>query len=610
MQEDVSIFSPIKKDFNGVFNYGVFDIETNQTCGHIDATNFLGGDIYVNGQHFLFDKADEMVSFMMNLKYKGYTWFAHNARFDLAGLFGNIISTCNFKNGDIVIFAGSKLITLKKCVSTKKNGINKKTGKQKITKEYITFADSFNLLPVSIRELGKNMNYPKGEVDYTTITWNTECIEYCKRDCEILDKSLNMFFKTMINEYNVKPRLTTASSAMAVFKHCFYKMGEIVFNKSLDETCRNAYYGGRTEVHSERLENGYCFDVNSLYPSVMKGGNVYPSPEYMIKEPNPTNKKLLDLLKTHEGAAFIKVYCPDMQVPLLPYRNKDKLIFPVGIFSGWYCFPEIRKAIELGYEIIEVFDIIHTIPIDSPFDFFITEMYNKRLECKKNNDALEYFYKILMNSLYGKFAQRNEIREIGYEADEGKCFDPELEFKQFSNDSDYGYWCKKDQTANEQRADHDIVIWAAYVTCHARLKLYSYMEKTDFNFAYCDTDSLYTPIELPTSKALGEMKLEYIVKDCIFIRPKHYSYVVNEEKHMKIKGIRNESIKDVKDTEQTYLRMTTPLEEIKQKLINPDTKEKFKAGEFRKISKKICLTDDKRKHLPDGTTQPISVYIN
>jgi hypothetical protein len=549
-----------------------------------------------------------MKAFMMNIKFVSYTWFAHNSRYDLAGIFGNIITTCDFKKGDVVLFAGSRLITLKKCVKETKNGIDKKTGKQKISRKYITFADSYNLLPMSIKDMGEMLKFPKGEVDYSTIEWNEECITYCKRDCEILHKELTMFFTTMINEYKVKPRLTTASSAMALFKHCFYKMGETIFNKSLDEECRNAYYGGRTEVHKEQLEKGYCYDVNSLYPSVMISGYSYPSPEHLKKENEPSNEKLLTLLNNKEGVAHIKVEAPNIKVPLLPYRLENKLNFPVGEFTGWYCFPEIRKAIEIGYKIISTDTIIYTIPIDSPFDGFIREMYNKRKECKERKDPLEHFYKILMNSLYGKFAQRNEIKEIGYENNPDKCFDPELEFKPFSNDSDYGYWVKKDQTANEQRALHDIVIWSAYVTCYARLKLYSYMEKVGFNFANCDTDSLFTEVELETSKELGEMKLEYEVTDCDFIRPKHYSQNIGGKIKFKLKGVRNEAITDIRAPTQTYLRMVTPTEELRQKQINPETGLKYKAGEFKKVCKKISLTDDKRIHLGDGTTLPLTIH--
>lgn len=40
----------------------------------------------------------------------------------------------------------------------------------------------------------------------------------------------------------------------------------------------------------------------------------------------------------------------------------------------------------------------------SPFEKFVTSVYGNRLEAKKSGDeAMVYVYKILMNSLYGRF---------------------------------------------------------------------------------------------------------------------------------------------------------------------------------------------------------------
>lgn len=607
--DDVSMFTPLIKDYCEIFKFGVYDIETRQTAGHIDATNFLGGIVLVDGEFHEFNDKESMKNFLLDLKFIGYTWFAHNAKYDMAGIFGNIIKTCDFKKKDSILFAGSRLISLKKCVYEKKNGKDKKTGKQKITRKYITFADSYNILPISIRKLGDALGFPKGEVDYATIEWDKLCIDYCKRDCEILDKSLTMFFNLLINEYKVEPRLTIAGNAMAIFRHNFYNEGEIIFSKKIDEECRNAYYGGRTEVYKERLEHGYCYDVNSLYPSVMTEQYSYPSPEYFKKKINTTPDELIEALNKFEGAANITVKTPNINNPLLPFKRADgKLEFPIGIFSGYYCFPEIRKAIELGYEILKVKSLIYALPIKSPFGKYINEMYNRRLACKESNDPTEIVFKLLMNGLYGKFGQKNKIQEIGDETNEDKIFNPEYEFKPFTEDSIEGYWCKKHQTPLEQRAKHDIVIWAAYVTSYARLTLYEYMEETRHNFAYCDTDSLFTSVELKTSKELGDMKLEKIVNNAQFIKPKHYSYESNGNKYMKIKGIKNDVIKDILSETQQYSRMTTPLEEIKHKIINPDTNKRYRAGEFKTIIKKICLFDDKRIHHANGETSPNSVF--
>lgn len=97
---------------------------------------------------------------------------------------------------------------------------------------------------------------------------------------------------------------------------------------------------------------------------------------------------------------------------------------------------------------------------------------------------------------------------------------------------------------------------AAYVTTHARLKLYSYLEKLGDRVLYYDTDSIiYISREdewvVPTGSCLGEMtdELEDYGHDSYIVvfasgGPKNYSYVVFSPKYhtyytaCKVKGIR------------------------------------------------------------------------
>lgn len=45
----------------------------------------------------------------------------------------------------------------------------------------------------------------------------------------------------------------------------------------------------------------------------------------------------------------------------------------------------------------------------TPFSNFVSNLFDKRQEAKKTgNDAMSYIYKILMNSLYGRFGINQE----------------------------------------------------------------------------------------------------------------------------------------------------------------------------------------------------------
>lgn len=95
--------------------------------------------------------------------------------------------------------------------------------------------------------------------------------------------------------------------------------------------------------------------------------------------------------------------------PFLPYRDHNKtLLFPTGKFVGVYFSEELIYAREKGYYIIPLRGYLFE-KKPSPFDSFVSSLFEKRQEAKKSgNEAIKYGYKILMNSLYG----RNSINPL------------------------------------------------------------------------------------------------------------------------------------------------------------------------------------------------------
>ena len=97
-------------------------------------------------------------------------------------------------------------------------------------------------------------------------------------------------------------------------------------------------------------------------------------------------------------------------------------------------------------------------------------------------------------------------------------------------------------------------IIAAYTTCHARLKLYSYIEKLGQRVLYFDTDSLIYTVRrgeaaIPTGNNLGDMTNELkdfnpgaYITEFVSAGPKNYGYKVydpilkNESTFVKIRG--------------------------------------------------------------------------
>ena len=239
-----------KKDFN----FAVFDVET---WGLRPKPSHLAfGVLRYKEQNFYFENQKEFEQIVINnLPNKTYI-FAHNAEFDISAVFGNIYQTVD----NAAVF-NNKFIFSKFFFNDN---------------EY-TFADSYNLFPTSLDNIGKMLGYPKGTTPEKFKTGsinegiNNDDINYCIRDCEITQKALQDFFTS-----TGKISLTIGSASMHAFRKKYLKY-DIKFNQDLTDLFFLSYFGGRTEVFKMGQCNAKVYDINSLYPYVMKK-SFFPDP--------------------------------------------------------------------------------------------------------------------------------------------------------------------------------------------------------------------------------------------------------------------------------------------------------------------------------------------
>ena len=174
-----------------------------------------------------------------------------------------------------------------------------------------------------------------------------------------------------------------------------------------------------------------------------------------------------------------------------------------------------------GYEYFHVGDIFH----------YYQDLYNKRVQSQLSGDKANSFaLKVVLNSLYGKFGQKDESRVItGYDRVlEESLIEQCVEYKT----NEYFLFYNE-----EKHQKHAFPIISSLVTLRARLLLRTYSDLVPV--VYCDTDSLHVPIqyELPTSTDLGALKLEFSGEG-IYIGKKLYSL----EEKLVHKGVRKGSI--------------------------------------------------------------------
>lgn len=383
---------------------------------------------------------------------------------------------------------------------------------------------------------------------------------------------------------------------------------------------RDSFYGGRTGntktyYKARSGEKIKYIDVCSLYPWVCKNGK-YPvgHPEVFIGDNCPQDISQLD------GLIKCKILPPqNLFHPVLPTRLNNKLYFALcrtcsilmhtgecfhtieeRSFVGTWVIDEVKKALEKGYKIIEVYEIwkynVEQYNPETRVGGLFTEMMNKFIQIKQQasgwpkdcitqdqreqyieeflinegihlkyseiveNPGLRALAKLILNSFWGKFGQREN------QAKTKIINKPDEFFTMFCNPS---LQVNAVIPANEDviivnyeyiEECYDIlptinVCLASFTTAQARLKLYSYLEKLSDRVLYYDTDSVIyisrsDEYDQPTGKCVGDMTDELesygtgsFITEFTCAGPKSYAFRVYSplvEKYYdvcKVKGI-------------------------------------------------------------------------
>jgi hypothetical protein len=177
-----------------------------------------------------------------------------------------------------------------------------------------------------------NFNFSKLNDAKTNVQLNLirdELLAYNKQDCLVLYQVMNKFAENIFILYslNLTDYPTLSSLSFAIFRSNFMKEENISISNINDYNfIKESYRGGHVDVYRPYAKKGrkiYCYDINSLYPSVM-AKNMFPTgiPKYFTG-----SRELNDLF----GYIKVKVTCPNnMFCPVLLTRVDGKTIAPVG----------------------------------------------------------------------------------------------------------------------------------------------------------------------------------------------------------------------------------------------------------------------------------------
>lgn len=383
----------------------------------------------------------------------------------------------------------------------------------------ISFFDSLKLLNFSVEEVAKafNLSIKKLEIDYKAKREKGHKItdeekEYLKHDVMIMSLALEKMFEMKIT------RMTIASNAMNFFKDTISKKRfEEWFKPPLyDKDLRQAYKGGFTYLNEiyrgKEVKEGIVLDVNSLYPSVM-----YYSP-----------------MPYGEGIYFDGKYVPDklynlyIQNITCQFKIKKDMIPTIQIKNNLSFVPTeylsssngesinltlTNVDLKLFLEHYDIYDVSYnwgwkykssTKIFKSYIDYW-NELKVKAT--KEGNKPLRTIAKLMLNSLYGKFAA----------SPEGRSKIPYLD----------NNIVKYKLSELEERTAYYLPI-SIFITSWARDKTIRSAQAVYHRFIYADTDSLHLEgTDIPenlliSDTELGKWKIESTFKRGKYLRQKCY----------------------------------------------------------------------------------------
>ena len=412
-----------------------------------------------------------------------------------------------------------------------------KVGNKQVKK--VTFIDSLKILNMSVDMIAKTfgLSISKLKIDYNEPREKGHILtdeekDYIKNDVLIVAQALKVMFDENLTKMTIGSNALNDYKDIITqnkFKHLFTPI-----SYEIDEDLRKAYKGGFTylnPIYKEKdVGSGVVLDVNSLYPSVM------------YDKPMPFGEPFFYQGKYEED----KVYNLYIQMITCSFELKENKIPTIQIKRSHFieneyltssnneivCLVLTNIDLKLFLEQYNVYDLEYICgwkfrSLTGVFTKYIDKWITRKIEATKSgNKGMRTLAKLMLNSLYGKFATSQDVQsKIPYLGDDDIIH--------------YEY-------SEKSRKKGLYIPIGCFITAYARektirtsqaIKDYSIKKYGKDLYIYSDTDSIHTllPIEELTQFCdiddvrLGAWKHEASFTKARFVRQKCYLEEIEDE---------------------------------------------------------------------------------
>ena len=410
----------------------------------------------------------------------------------------------------------------------------------------VTFLDSLKVINQSVEQIAKTFNLEESKltIDYNKprkkghILSNDE-VEYIKNDVVIVAKAMDYLYSMGLT------KMTAGSNALFEYRTILTnKKFEKLFPKlsyECDKDIRQAYKGGFTYLNPEYegidVCEGEVLDVNSLYPSVMYNC-LLPFGEPYFFEGKYEEDKVFPLYIQRITCSFKlkKNKIPTIQIKHRQFLDNEYL---VSSNDEIVALTLTNVDLKLFLEQYDVEDLVY----HSGWKFkamhgLFKDYIDKWIEIKNQatidgNKGMRQIAKIMLNSLYGKFATGLDVQsKIPY----------------LENDIVH-------YKLGEKEVKEGLYLpLGAFITAYARdktirtsqaIKTYSINKYGEDLYYYSDTDSIHTGLPIEELKQfcdiddvkLGCWKHESHFTRARFVRQKTYIEEIDGKMHITCAGL-------------------------------------------------------------------------
>lgn len=350
----------------------------------------------------------------------------------------------------------------------------------------VTFWDSLKIIPLSISAEAKafGLEEGKGDLDYTAYRevgheLTDEERDYIRRDVQIDAKALAITLSSGMD------KMTVGACALADFKRMLggdrgFRYHFPILQPEADSFIRMSYRGGFTYVNpkyaSEEMGAGVSYDVNSLYPSVMAAceGEVLPygNPKWFYGEPEVDDLYTLWIAQVRCTFKIKPDRIPCIQLKgNLSFIPTEYLSDSLGVVTLTVTSVD-WKLINMQYD-VEVEEWIGGYKFKGStllFKQYVDKWVKVKNEATvSGNSGQRTIAKLMLNSLYGKFATQLKVRSR----------------KPILRDDVLAY-----VDIPESERDGVYLPVGCFITAWARFKTITTAQGCGDRFMYSDTDSV------------------------------------------------------------------------------------------------------------------------